>query len=61
MCLNVIKLIQSLLCTYAVRVAAGFEVLIHGSVTGCGQSLDNSGDRGFGSHPSPWCCGQKKY
>lgn len=36
MCLAV-KLTQSLFCTCAVWVAAGFEVLIHRSVTGCGQ------------------------
>lgn len=39
-CLVVVKLLQSLFCTRAVRVAAGFEVLIHGSVTGCGQRWD---------------------
>lgn len=36
-CLVVVKLIQGPFCTCAVGVAAGFEVLIHGSVAGCGQ------------------------
>lgn len=36
-CLVVVKLIQSLFCTCAVPVAAAFEVLVRGSVAGCGQ------------------------